>query len=476
MPLKAWIYVIAVLSSAVGLSFVAIHIGAVAPVPWTLFLGLALVTTLLRLVVVEAPRHKVYEGSTIGLFASILLLPVWLFVLVVIIAHSIEWAWVRLRTPQSSHLRAWYIQPFNMAKCIISGSSAYTLLILLPQPTVGPLMLATLIHLGLVICAYVLSNQVLLGMVLFLARGIPLRQTALSHDGLLIEVPLACIGAMVVDLLQRGSALVVFAFAPIVLIYQAFLLPKLQDEAMHALEKVNQDLTTANQAISQLNDELFLTLAKVFDARDPYVGGHAAQVAAYAVAIATELQLPPERIEVVRQSAYLHDIGKLAIPEVILHKPGRLTDAEYDFLKQHTDIGADLIATSQGLRHLAPFVRHHHERWDGQGYPAGIAGDAIPLEARILNVCDSVEAMASDRPYHRGMSMEEIVAEVRRCAGSQFDPTIAAAFIQIAERTGASFVVNSARSVAAQYSGRHDQADGLAAAMLAQVYGTVSMS
>lgn len=223
--------------------------------------------------------------------------------------------------------------------------------------------------------------------------------------------------------------------------------------ALSALEQSNQDLTHANESIRRLNAELFQSLAKVFDMRDPYVGGHAAQVAVYAVAIATEMGLPPEQIELIRQAAYLHDIGKLSIPEAILHKPGKLTNIEYDFIKKHTDIGADLLASVEGLRHLAPFVRHHHERWDGRGYPMGLAGEDIPLEARILNICDSVETMASDRPYHRGMSMSAIVEEVRRCAGTQFDPIVAETFVRLVlERTTEHFIVNSARSVTQQYA------------------------
>ena len=111
----------------------------------------------------------------------------------------------------------------------------------------------------------------------------------------------------------------------------------------------------------------------------------------------TEMGLPPEQIELVRQSAFLHDIGKLAIPEAILHKPAKLTEMEYEFVKKHSDIGADLLASTDGLKHLAPFIRHHHERWDGHGYPSGWRAKIFP-EARILNVCDSVETMASDRP------------------------------------------------------------------------------
>ena len=101
----------------------------------------------------------------------------------------------------------------------------------------------------------------------------------------------------------------------------------------------------------------------------------------------------------------------------------------------------------QGLRHLAPFVRRHHEWWDGSGYPDGLRGEQVPLEARILAVCDAVEAMASDRPYHRAMSLSEIAAEVKRCAGTQFDPTVAEAFIRVAEREGDHLVTNSARDV-----------------------------
>jgi putative nucleotidyltransferase with HDIG domain len=204
------------------------------------------------------------------------------------------------------------------------------------------------------------------------------------------------------------------------------------------------------------------------------VGGHAAQVAAYAVAIAHEMELPADRVKMIRQSAYLHDIGKIAIPESILHKPSKLSDAEYEFLKKHAEIGADFIATGHGLCHLVPFIRHHHERWDGRGYPLGLAGEAIPLEARILNVCDSVEAMASDRPYHRAFTADQIIAELQRCAGSQFDPAAVDAFTRVVEREGAHFVVNSARTVAAQRAEDDSAADRLTMELFGHVYGMLT--
>ena len=451
MRRTAWVYIVSVMLGALALS-IAVFLArpSDSPPPW-LPLGLFVLVSFQRIFRIVAPGNKVYESSTIGLFASALLLPPWQFVLVAAGAHAVEW--LKERLARSGNLRAWYIQPFNIAKCVIAGMAAHAVV---NGVSALPMLDPSLAHLAVVVVGiflYVGANQLLLGLALWLARGVSFREAGIVRDALMMEVPLACIGYVAVALIDPTPLDVVFVLAPIALIYQAFMLPKTQDEAMKALQSINRDLAAANSSIRQLNDELFLTVAKVFDARDPYVGGHAAQVATYAVAVAEELGLPPERIEVVRQSAFLHDIGKIAIPEAILHKPSRLSDLEYDFVKRHTDIGADLLATSRGLGHLAPFIRHHHERWDGQGYPLGLAGNAIPLESRILSLCDSVEAMASDRPYHRALSTEQIMAEAQHCAGTQFDPAIVKAFVSVVERRGSSFIFNSARSIAAQYSG-----------------------
>jgi diguanylate cyclase (GGDEF)-like protein/putative nucleotidyltransferase with HDIG domain len=238
-------------------------------------------------------------------------------------------------------------------------------------------------------------------------------------------------------------------------------------DSVRELARANREAVDASNAIQQLNnklqhlnDELFLTVGMILDARDPYGGSHAAQVAKYASAIATELRLPPERVELVRQAGFLHDLGKIAISDRVLYKATSLTDDELEYMKRHTVIGAKLLETSESLRHLAAFVRYHHERWDGKGYPDGRQGEAIPLEARILNVCDSVEAMASDRPYHKGMSVNDILAEVRCCAGKQFDPAVAEAFIRIVEREGESFVINSAHEVFRQHEGTSVEVGG----------------
>ena len=450
MRRAAWIYVISVLLSALFLSALLFFYRPAMNPPVWVFVALTLSATLMRLYHIVAPDHRSYEGSTIAFVAGILLLPPWLFVLQVMVSQTIEWIWVRRKDPNS--LRAWYLQPFNMSKCIVGGILAHLVATLIRQsPWQGSQALDLIVILVMLI-VYVSVNQLLLGLALWMARGVSFREAGIFRDTLLIELPLACIGYVAFELFNRSPFAVTFILAPIALIYQVFMLPKVQDEAMKALKRMNENLTEANSSILRLNKELFGTLAKVFDMRDPYVGGHAAQVAVYAVALAEEMGLPPDRIELVRQSAFLHDIGKLAIPESILHKPGRLTQIEYEFVKKHAEIGADLLASTEGLSHLAPFIRHHHEHWNGAGYPRGLAGKDIPLESRILNICDAVESMASDRPYHRGMSTNEIVDEIRQCRGVQFDPTLADIFVKLILQGGASFVVNSARSVTQQYA------------------------
>lgn len=276
-------------------------------------------------------------------------------------------------------------------------------------------------------------------------RWMAVHYLVLSMMGLFLSVAYASLGLLGIFVFLLPVAMIRYAQCQYVARTQSSV--RELRRMNHELTQANHEITLANQAIRLLNEELLETLARFFDARDPYSGGHAAKVADYATAIAIELGMSADRQKIIRQAGLLHDIGKIAISEQVLFKTSRLTEAEYEYIKTHTTIGAALLEQSQGLQHLAPFVRHHHERWDGRGYPDRLAGEAIPFEARILNVCDSVEAMASDRPYHIGMPLDQILVEVRRCAGTQFDPVIAEAFIRVAERDGGRLIVNSAYEV-----------------------------
>ena len=169
------------------------------------------------------------------------------------------------------------------------------------------------------------------------------------------------------------------------------------------------------------------SLAKAVDARDTYTGSHSERVTELAARVAVRLGLDAEQVELTRLAASLHDLGKLAIPEELLRKAGTLTDSERLVLERHPQIGFRML-DSLGVDLIAHLVLHHHERWDGAGYPDGLSGEQIPLGSRIIFVTDAYDAMTSDRTYRPRRSSRAALAELERCAGSQFDPGIVAAF------------------------------------------------
>jgi putative nucleotidyltransferase with HDIG domain len=170
-------------------------------------------------------------------------------------------------------------------------------------------------------------------------------------------------------------------------------------------------------------------LAQAVELRDNYTGGHTARVTRFSCLLAEELGLAADQLHLIRIGTPLHDIGKIGIDDAILHKPGRLTAEEFEIMKTHTVKGAAILETLPDLAPVISIVRSHHERWDGRGYPDGLAGDKIPLLARIVAVADTFDAMTSDRPYRKGMPAEVAFAEVQKQSGLQFDPQCTAAFL-----------------------------------------------
>jgi HD-GYP domain-containing protein (c-di-GMP phosphodiesterase class II) len=173
-----------------------------------------------------------------------------------------------------------------------------------------------------------------------------------------------------------------------------------------------------------------LALSEAIEARDPYTRGHSARVARTAHAVGVRLGCDEARLTLLRLGGALHDIGKLVVSEAVLNKPGPLTSAEQAEVREHPEAGARMVALDRSLRPALPGVLYHHERWDGLGYPTGRAGSEIPLEARILAVTDSFDAMTSDRPYRAALTHEQAIAEVECCSGSQFDPDVALVFLE----------------------------------------------
>lgn len=175
------------------------------------------------------------------------------------------------------------------------------------------------------------------------------------------------------------------------------------------------------------------TLAKAIDAKDPYTKGHSERVTNFAVEIAKEMGLPEKLVRNIEFASLIHDIGKIGIKDSLLTKPTRLSDSEYELIKKHPIIGEQIIAPIEFLTNVAPLILYHHEHFDGSGYLEGLKGEEIPIGARIINVADSFEAMISERPYSKSMTQHEAVKELKDKSGSQFDPKVVVAFLNIIE-------------------------------------------
>src|SRR4051794_25968283 len=209
---------------------------------------------------------------------------------------------------------------------------------------------------------------------------------------------------------------------------------RIADQRMYAQKNAGR-----MSASRQSKDVLLTALTE----RDPLLGGHLGVVAELAEATARRLGLDPDERERVRHAAELHDVGKVAIPDEILAKTGPLSDDEWTFIRRHTLAGERIIAAAPALAPVARLVRSSHERWDGAGYPDGLAADAIPLGARIVAVADAFDAMTSGRPYRAAISHQDALAELQRCAGTQFDPAVVAGFVATASAKPVPFILTS---------------------------------
>jgi putative nucleotidyltransferase with HDIG domain len=215
------------------------------------------------------------------------------------------------------------------------------------------------------------------------------------------------------------------------------------DSAQPPQEDLNQARQMADQVAvalsnAQLIEELDLlnwgtltALARTVDAKSPWTAGHSERVTEQALKIGQVMGLTPDELEDLHRGALLHDIGKIGIPVALLDKPGRLTDEEYDIIKQHPRIGARIVEPIAAYASVIPMVLQHHEHFNGRGYPDGVAGEELSVGARILAVADVYDALISDRPYRKGMEMEKTLSIIKENSGTQFDPNAVEAFLKV---------------------------------------------
>lgn len=206
-----------------------------------------------------------------------------------------------------------------------------------------------------------------------------------------------------------------------------------RDEIGYLARTFNEMTASLEQKTAALEATTFgaiETLARAIDARDASTFGHSARVAAISLEIADAMFVPEKEKEALRRAALLHDIGKIGVQDKVLRKPGPLTESEADEMREHSQIGFDMLKGLPFLKPSLPGVLHHHERWDGAGYPSGLGGTAIPLQVRILAVADVFDALTSDRPYREGLSFHAAAVVIRNASGLQFDPDVVSAFFE----------------------------------------------
>ena len=199
----------------------------------------------------------------------------------------------------------------------------------------------------------------------------------------------------------------------------------------YTIKEINDELKDKTEELEKAYLDTIGILRQTVEAKDPYTRGHSDRVSAYSVLIGQELGLSEEQIHTLKIGGLFHDIGKIGIPDSILLKESKLNDDEYSQIKNHPSIGVHMLGDAEIFKDIIPIVKHHHERYDGHGYPSQLAGDKIPLLARIAAVADTFDAMTSKRSYREALSLDYTIAEIEKCSGSQFDPEIAKVFLDI---------------------------------------------
>ena len=405
LPTGAWAYWLAVVApGAAAAGFALTHTNGG---DFRRFAALTAAASLAQLSSVRLKGRRVFHPAIVFVVAGALLLTPGQLVLMCVTQHLLD---------QVKQRYAWYVQPFNVANYVLAALSAWVVLHAVaghgaPLAAAGAATALT----------FVLVNRTLLVPMITLSRGLSIRETRLAAiDDVSLELVLALMAIPLVALWSRSISLAALSLAPLVLIHFTQRATNRLQDASETISEQNESLEEAKQLVMQRSMAALEALSATVDARDPSTAGHSRRVREYAVAIGRELGLSNDELEPLRQAALLHDIGKIGVPDSVLQKQGSLTSVEWLVMKSHPEEGARIIERLGYLDEVVPTIRHHHERPDGTGYPAGLAGEAIPLAARIIHVADALDAMTSKRVYRDAMPLTIALAELRYGAGTDF--------------------------------------------------------
>ena len=408
LPPGAFAFWLAIAAPAAAAAYLALR--RLPATGWDRFWLLALTASLAQLAAVHMTRRRVFHPAIVFVVAGILILPPQQLVLMCVLQHLPEWVKQRY---------AWYIQLFNIANYVLAGLAA-CYAASLARAGDGSATRAAVA--GLVAASiFVLANRCLLAPMLRLARGMSLRATRLfALDDLGLEYVLALMGVPVAAAWSNSLLLAVLTLAPLVLIQMTQRAMQDVEVASETIQTQNTALEEASRLVVERSMAALEALSATVDARDTYTAGHSRRVRDFALAIGAALGLEATELDMLGQAAMLHDIGKIAVPDAVLLKEGKLEAAEWIVMKSHAEEGARIIERLGYLDEVVPAIRHHHERPDGRGYPAGLRGDEIPVPARIIHVADALDAITTTRVYRGAVGLQEALDEIRRGSGTDF--------------------------------------------------------
>ena len=405
----AWIYWLAVVGTAAGALAVSVP-GLAHADHWGRFALLTAAASVAQFSAVKLTRKRVFHPAIVFVVAGALLLSPQQLVFMCVLQHVPDWL---------KHRYSWYIQTFNIANYVLAGGAAALAARTVPT-SAGFGSRQALVGIVAVV-VFVAVNRVLLAAMLRLGRGLSVRASGLFRaDDLALELVLAAMAVPFAAFWTYSYALAALALTPLALIHFTQRASHRLEVASETIHEQNERLVETSQVVIERSTAALEALSATVDARDTYTAGHSRRVRDLSVAMGTQLELSSEELETLSQAALLHDIGKIAVPDGVLLKNGPLDQAEWLLMRGHPQEGARIIEKLGYLEEVVPAIRHHHERPDGQGYPDGLAGDAIPVAARIIHVADALDAMTTQRVYRDAMSLEDALEELERGSGTDF--------------------------------------------------------